>query len=203
MKWNGVRTLTLALSVIFAHQAQAWDDAPVDRNFPGPTVGLNLNFGQAQKAGGSSSPGPFWSAGVEAGYVFKRDTWNRMELGFELATGGLEFRDRDQIDSKLSIDLKTMAMVKAGYGYSLGGAAFGVWRLGVGMAFAELDTNTGLRDDGSAIAASLGWDAVFPASDRLHMIFGFNFRYFNFSWDEIDSFQVNVPAIYGALRMQL
>ncbi|MFW7379374.1 MAG: hypothetical protein ACOH5I_11240 [Oligoflexus sp.] len=200
----------ICLSVFCAlmtHQAYGQVDEPVDRNFPGPTIGLNLNFGQAQKAGGSSSPGAYWNVAGELGYVVKRDTWKRIELGLELGTGGLEFRDKNQFgSSNVDIDLKSYAMFKAGYGYSLGGQAFGVWRLGAGMAFADAEAGSGLlrgSDEGSAITALLGWDAVFPASDVLHLIFGFNFRYFNFKWDNFDSFQVNVPAIYASARLQL
>lgn len=200
-----INKLALAslMAVSFAHNAFALEDAPVDRNNPGPYLGLNLNFGQAQKAGGSSGPGAYWNAAGEMGYVFKRDTWNRIEVGLELGTGGMEFKDRDQINGNVSIDLKSYAMFKAGYGYSLGGHAFGVWRLGAGLAFAELDGPASLTDKGNGITALVGWDAVFPASEKLHLIGGFNLRYYNFNWDKLDSFQVNVPAIYGAVRIQI
>lgn len=179
---------------------------PEDKNFGGPYVGGQLNLGQSFKAG-SGSPGVAYLLGADVGYGIKRDTWNRIEIGAELSTGKAAFTDKSPAgDVDVILDLDLVMMLKAGYGYSLGGSAFSTFRLGVGIAQASGDFKVrGLTttDMTSGVAGMLGWDAFYPASPSLDFLAGASYRIFNFKFDDADSFQVSMPGIYVGARYRL
>ncbi|WP_141736044.1 outer membrane beta-barrel protein [Oligoflexus tunisiensis] len=185
---------------------QALAVEPVDRNFAGPYVGGHLNLGQSFKAG-SGSPGTAYLLGADVGYGIKRDTWNRIELGAELSTGKSAFTDKTAFgDVDVDLDLDLVMMLKAGYGYSLGDAAFGTFRIGLGVAQASFEGKIGgltVTDETSGVAAMLGWDAFFPASPTFDFLFGASYRIFNFKFEDQDSFQVSMPGIYAGARVRI
>ncbi len=175
---------------------------PVDKNFGGPFVGGHLNLGQSFKAG-SGSPGTAYLLGGEVGYGIKRDTWNRIELGAEFSTGKAAFSDKASgVEYDVDLDLDLVMMLKAGYGYSLGDAAFGTFRLGVGIAQASAEIGN-TTDDASGVAAMIGWDAFFPASETMDFVFGASYRIFNFKFEDADSFQVSMPGVYAGARVRM
>ncbi len=175
---------------------------PVDKNFGGPFVGGHLNLGQSFKAG-SGSPGTAYLLGGEVGYGIKRDTWNRIELGAEFSTGQAAFSDKASgVEYDVDLDLDLVMMLKAGYGYSLGDAAFGTFRLGVGIAQASAEIGN-TTDDASGVAAMIGWDAFFPASETMDFVFGASYRIFNFKFEDADSFQVSMPGVYAGARVRM
>jgi hypothetical protein len=185
---------------------QAWAAEPVDRNFGGPYVGGLLNVGQSFKAG-SGSPGTAYLLGADVGYGIKRDTWNRIELGAELATGKGSFTDKTAFgEVDVDIDLDLVMMLKAGYGYSLGDAAFGTFRVGVGVAQASYEGKIGgvtATDDTSGVTAMLGWDAYFPASPTFDFLFGASYRIFTFKFEGQDSIQLSMPGVYAGARVRI
>jgi hypothetical protein len=175
---------------------------PVDKNFAGPYVGGHLNLGQSFKSG-SGSPGTAYLLGADVGYGIKRDTWNRIELGAEFSTGKASFSDKSAgVEYDVDLDLDLVMMLKAGYGYSLGDAAFGTFRLGVGVAQASAEI-AGATDDASGVAAMIGWDAFFPASQTMDFLFGASYRIFNFKFEGVDSFQVSMPGVYAGARVRM
>lgn len=207
MRFHVVLASVLFLCPVIA-RAQSAD--PVDKNFGGGFVGGQVVLGQAIKVG-DSSPGSAYMVGLDAGYVMKRDTWNRIELGLEIDTGKASYKDKD-FDTDVDLDLDLVTMIKAGYGYSLGDHAFGVFRLGVGIAQASFDgkTDSGVSVDGgssSGVASMLAWDVVTPASDTVDFNFGVSFRMINFNFKDMPgdtgSFQLNIPAIYAGARVRL
>ncbi len=182
---------------------------PVDQNFEGPYAGGLASFGQALKVG-DSAPGPVWLISGDLGYGIKRDTWNRIELGVELGTGGASFKDKNNGGIKVDLDLDMLMMLKGGYGYSLGGKTFGFLRAGAGMTKASYDGKLGgLKVDGGSstgLVTMIGWDTVYFASDKLDLTLGFNFRFFNFDFSDIGdagSFQMNVPTLFVGARFRL
>lgn len=205
-----IRVVLASVMLLCPFIAHAQSDDPVDKNVGGPYVGAQFVVGQAIKVG-DSSPGVAYLVGADVGYVVKRDTWNRLELGLELSTGKASFKDKD-FDRDVDIDLNLVSMVKAGYGYSLGGHSFGVFRAGVGIAQASYDSSLdvgGKLDggDSTGIAALLAWDAVVPASDTLDFTFGLSYRILSFNFKDLPnddgSFQMNIPAAYAGVRVKL
>ncbi|HYX39870.1 MAG: porin family protein [Pseudobdellovibrionaceae bacterium] len=195
-----------AVMSLWLCMSQARAEDPVDRNFPGPYVGGQLTLGQAFKAG-SGSPGTAYLLGADLGYGIKRDTWNRIELGLELATGKAAFTEKTNLgDVKVDLDLDLVMMLKAGYGYSLGDAAFGTFRIGAGIAQASYEGKLGgfvATDNTSGVAAMIGWDAFFPASPTMDFLFGASYRIFNFKFEGQDSFQMSFPGLYAGARVRL
>ncbi len=195
------------MSLLFA-MGQARADDPVDKNFGGPYVGGQFVLGQGQKVGNSAS-GPAYLVGADVGYGIKRDTWNRIEIGLELDKGKASFTDKSSIgDIKVNLDLNSVIMIKAGYGYSLGDSAFGVFRIGAGIVDASYDGKiAGQKIDGgtsSGVATMIGWDTIFPASPALDFLFGASFRFFNLSFDDLDNgnLQLNFPGLYAGARVR-
>lgn len=201
-----------AVGIVALTTGAAAQTEPVDKNFGGPYVGGQLIFGQAFQAGGGS-PGPGFLGGVDLGFGIKRDTWNRIELGLELSTGSASFKDSSSPRVDVDVDLDALVMFKGGYGYSLGGSAFGFFRAGVGIVNASYegsqDENQLEIDGGSSlgVATMVGWDAVYMANESLDLIFGASLRLINFNFDDVQddmgTFQLNLPAIYGGLRWRL
>jgi hypothetical protein len=201
MQWRG---LLLALGFLSFSTGTLAQSEPVDKNVGGPFLGGQLVFGQGVKVG-DASPGPAWLMLADVGYGIKRDTWNRIELGLELGTGAATFDDNDNGGVKVDLDLKMVSMIKAGYGYSLGDHAFGILRVGIGMAQAEYEGTLGNQqstDDATGTAAMVAWDAVFPASPTVEFLFGASFRVMNFNFDRVDDFQLNIPSLYGGTRVR-
>ena len=205
---NSVVLASLFLFSPLAAQAQSTD--PVDRNNAGPFAGLGLNLGQAHGVGADSN-GLAYLLSADIGYVMKRDTWNRIELGLELSTGKAEFgTEINGIDLDYDVDITLAAMLKAGYGYSMGDHAFGIFRAGFGIANAEAEAKAGGTSfdfgDASGTVAMVGYDVVFPASDTLDFLVGANYRILNLNFDDIQGqsgdLQINIPAIAGAARIR-
>ncbi|SMF55301.1 outer membrane beta-barrel protein [Pseudobacteriovorax antillogorgiicola] len=202
-----MRTLILSTGLTLAISQNAISE-PVDKNFPGPYVGAGFMFGQASKADGDSSAGAAFGLGLDVGYIIKRDTWNRIELGVELGTANLSF-ESDNTD--FDVEAMPQVLFKAGYGYSLGDHVFGIFRAGVGMASGELEASVNgrtLSTDATAMIGMIGWDVVYPANERLDFVAGLNLRTYAVNPDsatgiDSESFQLNVPAIYGQVRYRL
>ncbi len=191
------RVIVGSLSILTSASALAQSE-PVDKNVGGPYVGGLFQIGQASSSG-ASSPGPAWLGSLDLGVGLKRDTWNRIELGVELGKGSLSFENKDKnIDATVSLDLSAVA--KAGYGYSLGDHAFGVFRVGVGIAQASFK---GAHDTG--LVTLVGWDAVFPATDTIDVSAGFSWRSLQLKFADLGDHgvQYNVPTLALGARVRL
>lgn len=197
-----IRAVLASLLLASPTLAFAQSTDPVDRNNAGPFGGLNLNLGQAHGVGADDN-GTAYLVSADVGYVMKRDTWNRIELGLELGTGKAEFGSKG---SDFVLDLGLVALVKAGYGYSLGDHAFGMFRVGFGIASGEGEVEIlggKTSEDVDGTVALVGYDVVFPASETLDFTVGLNYRIYNLKGDDvIDNFQVNVPAINAGARVR-
>lgn len=201
-----IKVCTVLSLLLVMGQARAAD--PVDKNFGGPYAGAQFVLGQGQKVGNSAS-GPAYLIGADVGYGIKRDTWNRIEIGLELDKGKASFTDKTTAgDIKVNMDLDSVIMIKAGYGYSLGDSAFGVFRIGAGIVEASYDGKIGgNKFDGgtsSGVATMIGWDTIFPASPTLDFVFGASFRFFNFTFDDLPdgNLQLNFPGLYAGARVR-
>lgn len=198
------------ISLLLLSFEAAAQTEPVDKNFGGAYAGGQLLLGQAYVAGDGSA-GPAFLGSLDLGYAIKRDTWNRIELGLELGTGKASFKDKGTPSIDVDLGLDAIVMLKGGYGYSLGGAAFGFFRAGVGMVSASFDGSAGDVDiDGGSstgVATMIGWDAVYFADASLDLIFGASLRLINFNFNDVaddrGSFQLNIPSVYAGARWRL
>ncbi len=196
---NRVVLASLLLLSPLAAKAQSTD--PVDRNNAGAYAGLGLNIGQGHGVGFEDN-GTAYLMSADIGYVMKRDTWNRIEIGLELGSGKVEFGEGN-VD--VTTDLGLVALMKAGYGYSLGDHAFGIFRAGFGIANGETEVkNIGsASEDVDGTVAMLGYDVVFPASETLDFTVGANYRIYSLDGDnQVEKFQVNVPSLSAAARIR-
>lgn len=172
---------------------------PVDKNHSGVFLGGSAQFGQSFQAGSGDS-GAAFGLGVEAGFIAKRDTWNRFEIGGELSTASLGFENENSV--KISIEDFNQALVKFGYGYSLGNHVFSVFRVGAGVGQGDYEIGN-FTADAPAIIGMVGWDAVIPMGDHFDLLFGANYRVYKFTPDDIDSFQLNSTSLYAQARMRI
>lgn len=204
MKFSAFLTLSLAFCSASAF-GQSSD--PVDKNTSGLYAGAQLLYGQARKVG-ESSPGSVYLIAADLGYGLAKDTWNRIELGVELGTGKASFKDKNY-DIDVDLDLDVSAMLKAGYGYSLGEHVFGFFRAGFGIVEASYSGNLANNakvsgGNASGTTAMLAWDAVVPANDAIDFLFGVNYRILNLNFEEapgdVGDLQVNIPAVTAGMR---
>lgn len=194
--------------------AQAEPSEPVDKNTSGPTLGVNMAFGQATASGGKG-PGIIWFMGVEPGYGASRDTWNRVEPSFEIGTGYTEFRLKDaNATGNSKAPIKLFALAKVGYGYSVGQHSFAIMRLGVGPALMDFRQSIAgvsrkASDSVTGFMARAGMDFMMPVAEGFDFLMGGHYNYLTFSVDELEggypldrSFQVNglLLQISGRLR---
>ena len=207
-----MKVLLSVLSIlVFGQQLAAQSSDPVDKNEGGLFASAGLNLGQSTLAGGDDTPEAVMGFGAEIGYVVKRDTWGRLEFGLAVDSTDLAFKTKDSPATKVEFSAFPQLLIKAGYGYSLGSHAFGLFRVGVGIGNGEFSsTNSGVTSssDASSTITMLAWDAVFPASDSMDLVIGISSKGYNVSPDDIngvtiDSFQVNYQSLYGQVRIKL
>ena len=168
---------------------------PVDKNIAGPFIQGSFTFGQANSIGGSTS-GTGNNLSIMPGYVVKRDTWKRIELGLEVGSQTVSI---DNSTTEI-----TFVMPRVGYGYSLGDHSFMVWQLGFGQIMSGTVSSSGggtsnLKPTG--LTGILGGDAVFPISDSLKLVAGGQMRYLIFSGDF--SGQTNIPSLHLGARLRI
>lgn len=202
-----------SLALAFPMVAQAQSTDPVDRNNAGPYVGLGLNLGQSHGVGFDDN-GTAYLIGADIGYVLKRDTWNRIELGVELQTGKAKIGDDvtnpltgNKLSADVDLDLDLVALFKVGYGYSLGDHAFGIFRAGFGIANGDAELKmAGLSgsNDIDGTVAMLGYDVVFPANETLDFTVGVNYRIYTLDVEgnNFDDLQLNVTALNAGARLR-
>lgn len=213
-KWY---VLGFGLGLTLAELAQAQTTDPVDRNKSGGYLGAAFSFGQANRVG-KGTGGTAWFLGIEPGYGMSRDTWARFELSFELGTGKLAYKDKDNSsNASVDVDVAYYGLIKAGYGYSLGDNVFAVWRLGVGpssVKWTAKDSGVKAKSDSlSGLVYQAGVDIVAPMSDRMDLYGGVTYRIMSFNVDDakVDGVtgsvkidkdeQVNIPMVQVGARM--
>lgn len=179
---------------------------PVDKNDSGLYIGGQVRGGQSYRPGGGGSAGAAFGGGFEVGYVMPRDTWNRVEVGAEFLLTEYNFsvddRFLDEVDIKVS--KSPSFLVKFGYGYSLGQHTFGVFRVGAGLARADVELGD-LTSEATGIQGMLGYDFVLPAADIFDFVTGVDFRAQQYDIDDIngrpvDDLNVSVLSLYAAAR---
>ena len=183
---------------------------PVDMNFGGPFLSGGLLVGQSDVAGGDVTPGQSFGLGGELGFVAKRDTWNRLEFGLDLASTALSFKSKSGPSVETDLNMK-QALLKVGYGYSLGQNVFALVRGGAGLAFGDYevsDSGSSVSSDASAVVSMLGADIVYPVSEHMEFVLGAQMRILNTSVDDIagqsvDSFQVNQLLVLAQTRLKI
>ena len=131
-----MRTTLILLSTLLSSTSFSQIE-PVDKNDAGLYIGGSVRGGQAYRPGGDGSAGGAFGGGAEFGYVMPRDTWDRVEVGVELSLAEYNF---DIEDSRaVKINNSPQVLVKFGYGYSLGAHTFGIFRVGAGVARADIE----------------------------------------------------------------
>lgn len=206
--------LILLLGVLpFGRQALAQTE-PVDRNTPGLFLAPTVLLGQA-KDNSDSSAALATGAGLDVGYILKRDTWNRIELSVGIEWMKARLGDLGDRGTDISVVTEPAAFLKAGYGYSLGSHAFGIWRLGIGFgkaAYEGVFQEDSFSAESDAFLAQLGWDAVFPISTNLSLNGGLLIRHVSADFGSLEqkaarlkigSVDYSVWAAQLAVRWQL
>lgn len=193
-----MRFLGVILSVFLGSFSLCAQTDPVDKNHSGPFVGGDFSIVRGSTTEGQTGFG--YGGALNLGYVVKRDTWNRFEFGIELGSDRLDLGGK-AVDGDVAFNTNFLAMIKGGYGYSLGGNAFGVWRLGVGLAETQIGDKDGSKGDG--FVARLGWDAVIPMDHAMSFVVGVyaqktESRFDSASYDDIS---LNAIAIHGGVRL--
>ncbi len=110
---------------------ELYEKEPVEE--PAPKVrsklyaGFNLGIGQSQTtAHPDTGPKSAWVLGPKLGYNKVLSTWSLFDADLSLIAGDIGHSDAD-------IRINYGAMIRVGYGYSLGNRLFGIWKVGVGM----------------------------------------------------------------------
>lgn len=218
---NYLRLCIVTMSVILGNKAWAELDPELaqlsasSKNDGGPYLGGGMMFGQSSAAGRSRA-GTAVLFGLEGGYLIPRGSWSRLEVGFELDTGSMEFTQKSSPKAKEELKVPMLLLGKFGYGYSIGGFAMGVLSAGVGTFSADLsskaDGNTSKADGVSGLAARLGVELNAPVSDMVDLSGGLRLTHLQFDVDEFkvngtatsadESFNVNMTALFIGARVK-
>ena len=181
-------------------------------------LGGQVGFGQSYMTT-PSSPGIAYKASFEPGFILPRDSWNRLEISGELGFGRASYTlsngGKDQVDAKMNF----LALIKVGYGWSLGYDSFLVTRVGIGPTLASLsgETTGGITYNSSTqtgIAAMIGADLVAAMNDHIDLFGGLSVTRVNFHVSNVtassgaslsynESIQINMPMLQAGLRFNL
>ena len=207
MRIHLLHTLSfLVVTFLSVNQALAeGPPSPYDQNVSGPYVAGTMSFGQS-RAVSESNPGVGWFMGAEGGYIAAREAWNRLEVGVEAGMGKGSFKKKS-IDQQVDLDIDLYVLAKFGYAYSIGHHTYGVLRIGAGPVSATYPAKaiptSSSSESISGFMGMFGFDVVIPAGEDLEFVAGVENRIANFTGDEVDSFQVNVPGLRLAARLRL
>ncbi len=159
-------------------QVTTTGESSTPTNESGLFLGVRGIFGQGRSTGGGG-PGVGYFLALEPGYQVKQDSWNRIEVSTALLVGRVSYREAD---STLNGGVGTAkidfgALINGAWGYSLGGAAFGLFKAGVGPIMTSYslktdDVGTYKADDLSGLAWQLAYDVVVPATSQLDVVGG-------------------------------
>lgn len=173
------------------YRPELWKDSEVSsQNNRALFITGKVDFGQAYGTGGST-PGAAAMFHLEPGYIFPRGSWSRIEASLDLSSGLLKFRDRDVGKTRVIMPIGLLALVKFGYGYSLGKGVFGLFRVGAGPATAIYKGTNNVGVDSSSpdpifgLAGYLGFDVVAPASELIDLVGGISVTHFQFDIDKL------------------
>lgn len=199
--------LTLATTVLSTSQT-LWAEgapSPYDSNFSGAFVGAAFSFGQSRATNGSN-PGASSLYGLELGYIAAKQSWNRIEASLEVGSGMANFKDTDS-DTNVDLAINYYVLPKFGYAYAIGDKVFGVVRAGAGMSVATYPAKAIATSTSSetlnGFTFLLGYDVVFPVDEVIELSAGLEIRTTSFTGDDVESFQLNVPAMHVGARVRL
>jgi hypothetical protein len=192
-------------------------------NDSGLYLGAGLAVGQGRTTEGGATPGLAFLGHVEPGYQVNRGEFGRLEFGVDLFAGTLSYRmpdDHPKVQGKVTQPVPFGLLLKAGYGYSLGGPMYGILNAGVGPVVTKYqvtDTPSGITGDSgqvSGLAWEVGWRLVAPMAGPLDFTFGIDWMQIQADVGKLDlssggryAFDqtsiVNIPSIEAGLRLRL
>jgi hypothetical protein len=187
-------------------------------NDSGVFIGAGLGFGQARTTEAGASPGLGYLLSFEPGYQFHTGSWSRLEFSGQIFTGRLGLRVDEDLGGKLTLPINFGALVKAGYGFSLGDKVFGVLRAGVGPVQSDWKGDIGgaTYESSSAlngVAAMVGYSIVAPMTHSLDLTGGITWMHMQFDLGKVKSGSstvsldrpliVNIPQAELGLRFRL
>ena len=186
-------------------------------NDSGMFLGAGLSVGQATSTEPGSSSGLATFVTIEPGYQRRSGSFGRLEMSAEFLFGKSSFRLGDG-DGKVDLPVGFGVLAKFGYGYSLGGKAFGIAKVGLGPLMGKYEGHPKgagkiTSDTVSGLAGMIGWTAVVPISDSLDFTGGISYTHMAFgvskvkdsggtSYDLNRSVQVNVASADLGLRLR-
>jgi hypothetical protein len=187
-------------------------------NDSGFFVGAGLSLGQARTTEEGASPGVALFGNIEPGYQVRRGSFDRLEFSGQFLVGQEAFRYGDG-GGKAAVNVGFGLIAKAGIGYSLGGKAYGLFKLGAGPLLGKFEGHPEgagkVESDGAitGLAGYLGWTMVAPMTDSLDAVGGVSWTHMQWSMDKVkdsdgnkydsDNFIVNVPALEFGLRLRI
>lgn len=213
--------LVIGLSVV-AGTARAELDPELaavgNKNNQALFIGGNLGFGQSYATGGSS-PDVAYKLTAEPGFIFRRDSWGRIEASLELGFGQAGYTRKGGAEESVDVALGLIALAKFGYGTSVGSNSFLVYRFGLGPMAMKLDGKTAagtkVTTDGSTwgVATMVGIDYVTAMNAALDFVGGLSLTHAQFNVGSLkvngikvqgnESVNLNIPALQLGLRLTI
>lgn len=144
------------------------------------SVGIGGGFGFAKERDGDES-GIVAGGFLEPSYTMMLDPWSIGEFSLEVGSGKIDYESGNQ---DVEIGLNYMAMLQAGYGYSLGDNLFTIFKVGAGPASADFEAG-GVKSDGSTTGIALRLSAGLRMLAAQAIDFGVGLRgtYVTFDFD--------------------
>lgn len=142
-------------------------------------AGFNLGIGQSQSAGQSGARSAYL-LNPKLGYNKVLSTWSLLDVDFSLLGGEFGY-------SRADVRANYGAMLRVGYGYSLGNHLFGVWKVGVGLFNADYTW----RDNGYKAKGHMGtllqgaFEVLFPLSSGAAVTGGVQWNHFLLSINDV------------------
>lgn len=177
--------------------------------FPsGLFLGGNASFGQSRHAGSGVDPRVAYRVNAEIGYAAGTGSWSRYEVSGEAFIGQIG-------NSEVKMPIKGV-MAKIGTGHSIGNKMFALLKVGAGLALADYEDDVDgvtvkSKDSSAGLALSGSYSVLIPMAKYLHVLGGFQYSHYEFSFDKFKEGSVefenkttavlNVPEIFIGMRM--
>lgn len=170
-----------------------------DNSRGGLTFGLVTGFGPVFDTEPKSTGGMGFGLGVEAGYIIQSDSWSRMELSFELSKQSLSWKRSKTSTATLE---PMLVMPKFGFANTLGGALFGLMRVGFGFAMGEMSLKDNSikssTDNKMGFAMSGDYDVVYGLGMG-QFYGGLGVRHYRFAFSEVTTGSTTVSDDVGVV----
>jgi hypothetical protein len=161
-------------------------------------AGFNLGIGQSRPSGTGNDKGAYLLS-PKIGYNKTLTTWSLFDADLDFLYGNIGH-------SAANITIDYGALLRVGYGYSLGNRVFGIWKAGLGIYNADYALTSDTAYKAKGILGSVyqvAFEALFPITSSVALTASAQWNYFALSVNQVKSGALTKPPANDEERIQV